>query len=166
MWPFFYMWPKRFGIEEVKITFSVLFSFTLAIYYIFAISKKCFRNNLLTSPGGGCLPFNLPLPTFSGPASTVTPTSTVGSPMDLDMMRFRSSVAAAGVLRNTITDHNTQAPPGMHRNLWRKQGLSWKVPVEYFYLFADSRRSSGKKPFACDICSKSFGHEISLTQHR
>lgn len=30
-----------------------------------------------------------------------------------------------------------------------------------------ARRShNGKRPFACELCNKTFGHEISLTQHR
>ena len=57
--------------------------------------------------------------------------------MDLDMMRFRSSVAAAGVLRNTITDHNTQAPPGMHRNLGKF--LQLKFLTASFYMSTGGR---------------------------
>ena len=34
-------------------------------------------------------------------------------------------------------------------------------------LEVHSRRShNGKRPFACELCNKTFGHEISLTQHR
>lgn len=34
-------------------------------------------------------------------------------------------------------------------------------------LEVHSRRShNGKRPFACEYCNKTFGHEISLTQHR
>ncbi|XP_035706217.1 zinc finger protein Gfi-1 isoform X2 [Folsomia candida] len=34
-------------------------------------------------------------------------------------------------------------------------------------LEVHSRRShNGKRPFACHLCNKTFGHEISLTQHR
>lgn len=34
-------------------------------------------------------------------------------------------------------------------------------------LEVHARRShNGKRPFACDICNKTFGHEISLNQHR
>ena len=28
------------------------------------------------------------------------------------------------------------------------------------------RTHSGKRPYECDICSKTFGHSVSLTQHR
>lgn len=34
-------------------------------------------------------------------------------------------------------------------------------------LEVHARRShNGKRPFACDVCNKTFGHEISLNQHR
>ena len=34
-------------------------------------------------------------------------------------------------------------------------------------LEVHSRRShNGKRPFACHLCNKTFGHEISLSQHR
>ncbi|XP_055941860.1 zinc finger protein Gfi-1-like [Argiope bruennichi] len=34
-------------------------------------------------------------------------------------------------------------------------------------LEVHSRRShSGKRPFACELCNKTFGHEVSLSQHR
>ncbi|XP_054720901.1 zinc finger protein Gfi-1b-like [Uloborus diversus] len=34
-------------------------------------------------------------------------------------------------------------------------------------LEVHSRRShSGRRPFACELCSKTFGHEVSLSQHR
>ena len=34
-------------------------------------------------------------------------------------------------------------------------------------LEVHARRShNGKRPFACDVCNKTFGHEISLSQHR
>lgn len=28
------------------------------------------------------------------------------------------------------------------------------------------RTHHGKKPFACELCNKTFGHEVSLSQHR
>lgn len=34
-------------------------------------------------------------------------------------------------------------------------------------LEVHARRShNGKRPFACEMCNKTFGHEISLSQHR
>ena len=34
-------------------------------------------------------------------------------------------------------------------------------------LEVHARRShSGKRPFACEMCNKTFGHEVSLSQHR
>lgn len=34
-------------------------------------------------------------------------------------------------------------------------------------LEVHARRShNGKRPYACELCNKTFGHEISLTQHR
>lgn len=34
-------------------------------------------------------------------------------------------------------------------------------------LEVHARRShNGKRPYACELCNKTFGHEISLSQHR
>lgn len=34
-------------------------------------------------------------------------------------------------------------------------------------LEVHSRRTHhGKKPYACELCNKTFGHEVSLSQHR
>ena len=104
------------------------------------------NRNLLSSPpglGAPGLPFHFPLPSFSGSnqSTTSSPPSSTGSSstsLELDLMRFRSSAG----LRTDGTNQSN----GSHSN-----------PT-------DSRRA--KRPFACEICNKTFGHEISLTQHR
>ncbi len=33
-------------------------------------------------------------------------------------------------------------------------------------MFLPRRSHNGKRPYACELCNKTFGHEISLSQHR
>lgn len=53
--------------------------------------------------------------------------------------------------------------------LFVRRGVSHGVNI-YIYIWflqVHARRShNGKRPFACELCNKTFGHEISLTQHR
>lgn len=41
--------------------------------------------------------------------------------------------------------------------------INYNLPLKQVH----ARRShNGKRPFACELCNKTFGHEISLSQHR
>ncbi|XP_049822294.1 zinc finger protein Gfi-1 isoform X2 [Aethina tumida] len=77
--------------------------------------------------------------------------------------------------------HLLNNPPGMHphhHHLLMRPGM---MPIGDVYscikcekmfstphgLEVHARRShNGKRPFACELCNKTFGHEISLSQHR
>ncbi|XP_016841853.1 B-cell CLL/lymphoma 6 member B protein [Nasonia vitripennis] len=73
------------------------------------------------------------------------------------------------------------AHPGLHTTAHGPHGLHHPHPLGDVYscvkcdkmfstphgLEVHARRShNGKRPFACELCNKTFGHEISLTQHR
>ncbi|CAB0040172.1 unnamed protein product [Trichogramma brassicae] len=77
--------------------------------------------------------------------------------------------------------HPGQAHPGLHPTAHGPHGLHHPHPLGDVYscvkcdkmfstphgLEVHARRShNGKRPFACELCNKTFGHEISLTQHR
>ncbi|CAH0557402.1 unnamed protein product [Brassicogethes aeneus] len=77
--------------------------------------------------------------------------------------------------------HLLNNPPGIHphhQHLFMRPGM---MPIGDVYscikcekmfstphgLEVHARRShNGKRPFACELCNKTFGHEISLSQHR
>lgn len=103
-----------------------------------------------------------------------------------DLMRFRSlmsqsnnvhvpaAAAAAAAHLNYSHPHHFHH----HHHLFMRPGIPSLgdvyscVKCEKMFstphgLEVHSRRShNGKRPFACELCNKTFGHEVSLSQHR
>lgn len=100
-------------------------------------------------------------------------------------MRFRSFMSQS--VSNVSTP--LESPPSTHPQLMghRQQHPLWMgqslMPSLIGGLFScakceknfstahglevHARRShNGKRPFACELCNKTFGHEVSLSQHR
>jgi DNA-directed RNA polymerase subunit RPC12/RpoP len=145
------------------------------------------RNNVLSSPN---FPFPLPFPG----AGHVPPTSGAPHGNELDLFRLRTLAQNAAVasvssdmpgklppsavgsflsdsVPTTISSPTTGDPIGQYRSLPLGDVYSCMKCEKIFStphgLEVHARRShNGKRPFACQLCNKTFGHEISLTQHR
>lgn len=157
-------------------TFNPLFSSLAAMK---ASSMDSNRNHLLPSP----FPFPLPFP----------PTSNSN---ELDLLRLRGLAAVSAAMQHhqqqqqqqssdssspllppplppptTISSPTTGDPIGQYRPLPLGDVYSCLKCDKIFStphgLEVHARRShNGKRPFACELCNKTFGHEISLTQHK
>lgn len=110
-----------------------------------------------------------------------------------DLLRFRnfmSQTSAASSSVNSLQGPNAAAAAAHlnfaqqhhlhhhHHHLFMRPGIPALgdvyscVKCEKMFstphgLEVHSRRShNGKRPFACEMCNKTFGHEVSLSQHR
>lgn len=130
--------------------------------------------------------------TAGATSNGVSPASSgaYGSMAHEDLLRFRSlmqqsqlqganaasaaaAAAAAGHLGFAQHQHHMH-----HHHLFMRPGIPSLgdvyscVKCEKMFstphgLEVHSRRShNGKRPFACELCNKTFGHEVSLSQHR
>lgn len=107
-----------------------------------------------------------------------------------DLLRFRNLVSQTQAASSAAA--SLQTPPTgshlsfaqqhhlhhHHHHLFMRPGMSALgdvyscVKCEKMFstphgLEVHSRRShNGKRPFACELCNKTFGHEVSLSQHR
>lgn len=132
-----------------------------------------------------------PTVSHSGASSSSSGYSPLGHD---DMMRFRNlmSQQSNGGLGNGAGGPNVHGPgagPHLayghpaahhfhHHHLFMRPGIPALgdvfscVKCEKMFstphgLEVHSRRShNGKRPFACELCNKTFGHEVSLSQHR
>lgn len=75
-------------------------------------------------------------------------------------------------LRQLHAQHQLLMRPGAHTHGHPLADVFSCVKCEKMFstphgLEVHARRShNGKRPFACELCNKTFGHEISLSQHR
>lgn len=95
-----------------------------------------------------------------------------------DLLRFRSLMSQSN-MHGPNTHLNYNHPHHFHHHhLFMRPGIPTLgdvyscVKCEKMFstphgLEVHSRRShNGKRPFACELCNKTFGHEVSLSQHR
>ena len=134
----------------------------------FVAMKAMDSNRNLLSPNTSFPSATFPFQSFNNPV-TSSPSSTNGSTTtnspELDMLRLRGLAAAAA---NTTAGTNY---PDQFRSLPLGDVYSCMKCEKIFStphgLEVHARRShNGKRPFACELCNKTFGHEISLNQHR
>lgn len=140
----------------------------------FAAMKAIDSNrNLLSS--GPVFPFP-GLHNFGSSASPGSASSPVGAG-DLDMLRMRglAAVAATSTAANMIAASNGGPYSSSNEQQYRPLPLGdvyscmkcEKIFSTPHGLEVHARRShNGKRPYACELCNKTFGHEISLSQHR
>ena len=98
----------------------------------------------------------------------MSPPSSVGSSsLEMDLLRFRGSMP--------LSPSFGSDPGSMHQFPFRPLPLGdvyscmkcEKIFSTPHGLEVHARRShNGKRPYACESCNKTFGHEISLTQHK
>ena len=145
-------------------------------------------------PPAATAPFSPPFfpPTSHPPPPTAPlpppPVPPMGSPPNnadpADLTRLRNLAAAMANNQSSISiDNMALAPPttvsspttgtpiGQFRTLPLGDVYSCLKCEKIFStphgLEVHARRShNGKRPFACEICNKTFGHEVSLVQHR
>ena len=152
----------------------------------FAAMKAMDSNrNLLTSttPVGSqshhhhppSFPFSSLVVPANGLNSPGSPPSSASSPCsatDLEMIRLRGLAAAAATSTAALaasnaanySDHQFRPLPLGDVYSCMKCEKIFSTPHG---LEVHARRShNGKRPYACELCNKTFGHEISLSQHR
>ena len=114
-------------------------------------------------------------PQTSAPAcssSSSSASSNGASSNEMDMqLRLRGLAAAAAASSNAANG----GPGGHYSDQFRPLPLGdvyscmkcEKIFSTPHGLEVHARRShNGKRPYACELCNKTFGHEISLSQHR
>lgn len=122
----------------------------------------------------------------NGTNGSATAASSYGAIGHEDLLRFRSlmtqsqlqganAAAAAAASHLGFAQHQHHLH---HHHLFMRPGIPSLgdvyscVKCEKMFstphgLEVHSRRShNGKRPFACELCNKTFGHEVSLSQHR
>lgn len=101
-------------------------------------------------------------------------------PSPEDILRFRHLMQ-----QNNNSNQPTNAHLGFshphypHHHLFMRPGIMGPIGDVYSCIKCEkmfstphglevhARRShNGKRPYACEMCNKTFGHEISLSQHR
>ena len=108
------------------------------------------------------------------------PTSSYNPIAHEDLLRFRSLMTQSQIQGPATAAHinYTHQHHLHHHHLFMRPGIPSLgdvyscVKCEKMFstphgLEVHSRRShNGKRPFACELCNKTFGHEVSLSQHR
>ena len=101
----------------------------------------------------------------SASGATTTTTNTLVGGSELDMLRLRG-LAAAAVNSTTSPNYSDQFRPLPIGDVYSCMKCE-KIFSTPHGLEVHARRShNGKRPYACELCNKTFGHEISLNQHR
>eukprot|EP00095_Tigriopus_kingsejongensis_P011069 maker-scaffold23_size669530-snap-gene-3.13 protein:Tk11069 transcript:maker-scaffold23_size669530-snap-gene-3.13-mRNA-1 annotation:"growth factor independent 1 transcription repressor" len=125
---------------------------------------------------------SFPFPGFPGfPCPTSMPSNL--EPADLSArLRNLAGVSSNGnhllnplldsAIPTTVSSPTTGDPIGQYRSLPLAGDIYSCMKCEKIFstphgLEVHARRAhNGKRPYACELCNKTFGHEISLTQHR
>ena len=108
--------------------------------------------------------------TFDFYSSLNSPSPPSNTSTDLEMLRLRglaaaaaSSSAALAASNGNYSDQFRPLPLGDVYSCMKCE----KIFSTPHGLEVHARRShNGKRPYACELCNKTFGHEISLSQHR
>lgn len=101
-------------------------------------------------------------------------------PSPEDILRFRHIIQQNGTSTPPTNAHlGFTHPHYPHHHLFMRPGVMGPLGDVYSCIKCEkmfstphglevhARRShNGKRPFACELCNKTFGHEISLSQHR
>lgn len=101
-------------------------------------------------------------------------------PSPEDILRFRHIIQQNGTSTPPTNAHLAfNHPHYPHHHLFMRPGVMGPLGDVYSCIKCEkmfstphglevhARRShNGKRPFACELCNKTFGHEISLSQHR
>ncbi|KAF4518773.1 hypothetical protein B566_EDAN005393, partial [Ephemera danica] len=131
---------------------------------------------------------SLASPTSTSPVSSASSSPPGGAPYHEELFRLRhhfhhamqhAAVAAAAAAMangnpNMSSGQNASecGPGGLLRPVGPLGDVYSCIKCEKMFstphgLEVHARRShNGKRPFACELCNKTFGHEISLSQHR
>jgi growth factor independent 1 len=130
---------------------------------------------------------SLASPTSTSPVSSASSSPPGGAPYHEEFFRFRHHLhamqhAAVAAAVSAMANGNPNMSSGQNASECGPGGLLRPVgPLGDVYscikcekmfstphgLEVHARRShNGKRPFACELCNKTFGHEISLSQHR
>ncbi|XP_073986446.1 uncharacterized protein isoform X2 [Rhodnius prolixus] len=95
-------------------------------------------------------------------ASTAPPAGSSGGAGAEDMYRLRQSLLAGGPSHPQDHHHHHFLAPDVYSCIKCEKMFPTPHGLE-----VHSRRShNGKRPFACELCNKTFGAEVSLSQHR
>lgn len=121
-------------------------------------------------PASGFLPFGLPMAQHQTYQSA--PSEALIAQQQRRLQHQQQNVASDNQFPSECLHHQRTTAASGHAASSANNGDFSCVKCEKMFstphgLEVHARRShNGKRPFACEVCNKTFGHEISLNQHR